>query len=48
MAKKKRRNKKSTEKLKLTLKYELIGLTLIGLAIIAIAKLGAVGNGTVF
>jgi len=48
MAKKKRRKKNSTEKLKLTLKYELIGLTLIGLAIIAIAKLGAVGNGTVF
>ncbi|MED4632358.1 DNA translocase FtsK [Peribacillus frigoritolerans] len=48
MAKKKRRKKNSTEKLKLTLKYELIGLTIIGLAIIAIAKLGAVGNGTVF
>ncbi|MFB6801332.1 DNA translocase FtsK [Peribacillus butanolivorans] len=48
MAKKKRRKKKSTEKLKITLKYELIGLTLIGLAVIAIAKLGAVGKGTVF
>ncbi|MCK1992420.1 DNA translocase FtsK [Peribacillus muralis] len=48
MAKKKRRKNKSTDKLKLTLKYELSGLTLIGLAIIAIAKLGAVGNGTVF
>ncbi|MGW6297761.1 DNA translocase FtsK [Peribacillus butanolivorans] len=48
MAKKKRRKRKSTEKLKITLKYELIGLTLIGLAVIAIAKLGAVGKGTVF
>lgn len=47
MVKKKKRKKKSTEKLKLTLKYELIGLIIISLAVIAIAKLGAVGNGTV-
>ncbi len=47
MVKKKKRKKKSTEKLKITLKYELIGLIIISLAVIAIAKLGAVGNGTV-
>lgn len=47
MVKKKKRKNKSTEKLKVTLKYELIGLIIISLAVIAIAKLGAVGNGTV-
>lgn len=47
MAKRKRRKKKTTESLKLTLKYELIGLVIIGLAAIAIAKLGAVGRGMV-
>lgn len=47
MVKKKKRKKKSNEKLKLSLKYELIGLTIISLAVIAIAKLGAVGSGTV-
>lgn len=47
MAKKKTRNKKTTEKLKTTMKYELIGLIILGLSAIAIAKLGAVGHAIV-
>ena len=47
MAKNKRRSKKSTEKLKITLKYELIGLIVLGLSVIAIAKLGVVGRSIV-
>ncbi|WP_419883871.1 DNA translocase FtsK [Peribacillus sp. B-H-3] len=46
--KKKRKKKKSTETLKGTLKYELIGLAILGLTAIAIAKLGAVGRSIVF
>lgn len=45
MVKKKRRRKtKTTAKLKLTLQFEIIGLILIGLSIIAIAQLGAFGQ----
>ncbi len=47
MAKNKRRTKKTTEKLQITLKYELIGLIVLGLSIIAIAKLGVVGRSIV-
>lgn len=47
MAKNKRRSKKTTEKLKITMKYELIGLIILGLSVIAIAKLGAVGRSIV-
>ncbi|WP_110929471.1 FtsK/SpoIIIE family DNA translocase [Bacillus massiliglaciei] len=47
MAKRKKRGKASTDKLKVTLKYELIGLAVLGLTIIALAKLGAVGRGIV-
>lgn len=47
MAKKKTRNKKTTEKLKTTMKYELIGLIILGLSAIAIAKLGVVGHAVV-
>jgi DNA segregation ATPase FtsK/SpoIIIE, S-DNA-T family len=46
MAKKKRRTRKSRE-LKQTLKYELIGLIIIALSVIAIAKLGAAGKSIV-
>ncbi|PLT34543.1 DNA translocase FtsK [Bacillus sp. V5-8f] len=48
MAKRKRRNSKSTDKLKSALKFELAGLIILGLSAIAIAKLGAVGNAIVF
>lgn len=45
MVKKKRRRKtKTTSQLKLTLQFEIIGLILIGLSIIAIAQLGAFGQ----
>ena len=45
MAKRKRRRKsKTTSQLKRTLQYEITGLILAGLAIIAIAKLGAFGH----
>lgn len=47
MAKNKRRSKKTTEKLKTTMKYELIGLIILGLSVIAIAKLGVVGRSIV-
>jgi DNA segregation ATPase FtsK/SpoIIIE, S-DNA-T family len=47
MAKNKRRSKKTTEKLKITMKYELIGLIILGLSVIAVAKLGAVGRSIV-
>lgn len=47
MAKNKRRSKKTTEKLKITLKYELIGLIILGLSVIAFAKLGVVGRSLV-
>ncbi|MGN1387023.1 MAG: DNA translocase FtsK [Bacillus sp. (in: firmicutes)] len=45
MAKRKRRRKsKSTSQMKRTLKYEITGLIMAGLAVIAIAKLGAFGH----
>ena len=50
MAKNKRRTsrgKKTTEKFKITLKFELIGLIILGLSVIAMAKLGAVGRSIV-
>ncbi len=45
--KKKRQTRKNNDQLKTTLKYELGGLILLALAVIAIAKLGAAGNATV-
>ena len=45
MAKRKRR-KRSSEKIKKTLQYELAGITIIALCLIAIIKLGPVGRGT--
>ncbi|MDQ0217018.1 DNA translocase FtsK [Peribacillus cavernae] len=48
MAKKKRRNSKSADRLKTTLKFELAGLIILGLSAIAIARLGAVGNAIVY
>ncbi|WP_409305481.1 DNA translocase FtsK [Peribacillus sp. SCS-155] len=48
MAKRKRRKSKNTEQIKTTLKYELIGLIILGLALIAIAKLGAVGKSIMY
>ncbi|MBA9024801.1 DNA translocase FtsK [Peribacillus huizhouensis] len=48
MAKKKRRKSKGTADFKKTMKYELIGLSLLGLSAIAIAELGAVGKAIVF
>ncbi|RFU61661.1 DNA translocase FtsK [Peribacillus glennii] len=48
MAKRKRRNSRSTEKLKSALKFELAGLIILGLCAIAIAKLGAVGKAIVY
>ncbi|WP_366163013.1 DNA translocase FtsK [Bacillus infantis] len=47
MAKRKRRQSKSKEKLKKTVQYELTGLILIALSVISIAKLGAVGTSIV-
>jgi DNA segregation ATPase FtsK/SpoIIIE, S-DNA-T family len=47
MAKRKRRQSKSKEKLKKTVQYELTGLILIALSVISIAKLGAVGTSVV-
>ncbi|MFE8699137.1 DNA translocase FtsK [Cytobacillus sp. FJAT-54145] len=47
MAKRKRRRSKSKEGFKRTVQFELIGLVLIALAAIAMARLGAVGNTTV-
>ncbi|WP_026692431.1 DNA translocase FtsK [Peribacillus kribbensis] len=47
MAKRKRRSSKKTEGFKETLKYELIGLILFGLAAIAMAGLGTVGKSIV-
>lgn len=48
MAKKKRRqSRKKNNTLKTTVQYELAGLTLLALAIIAMADLGAVGRATV-
>ncbi len=44
MVKKKRRKTKTTAQLKRTLKFEIIGLILIGLSIMAIAQLGAFGQ----
>jgi DNA segregation ATPase FtsK/SpoIIIE, S-DNA-T family len=48
MAKRKRRKTKNSDQLKVTLKYELIGLIILGLTLIAIAKLGAVGKSIVY
>ncbi|SFA73266.1 MULTISPECIES: DNA translocase FtsK [unclassified Bacillus (in: firmicutes)] len=49
MAKKKRRqSRKKSSDLKRTVQYELVALLLLALAIISIAKLGAVGKATVF
>ncbi|MGD6854560.1 DNA translocase FtsK [Bacillus infantis] len=47
MAKRKRRQSKSKEKLKKTVQYELTGLIMIALSVISIAKLGAVGTSIV-
>jgi DNA segregation ATPase FtsK/SpoIIIE, S-DNA-T family len=47
MAKKKRRSKKRDNHLKQTVQYELTALALLALAIISIAKLGAVGEAAV-
>lgn len=47
MAKKKRRSKKRDNQLKQTVQFELSALVLLALAIISIAKLGAVGEATV-
>ena len=48
MAKKKRRqSRKKNNTLKTTVQYELAGLALLALAIIAMADLGAVGKATV-
>ncbi len=48
MAKKKRRKSKGSANLKKTMKFELIGLSLLGLSAIAIAELGAVGKAITF
>ncbi|RWR14175.1 FtsK/SpoIIIE family DNA translocase [Siminovitchia fortis] len=45
MAKKKRRSRKTSNKLKKILQYELAGITLIALTLISIIELGAVGRG---
>ncbi|MBT2690795.1 DNA translocase FtsK [Bacillus sp. ISL-47] len=47
MAKKKRRQSRKKETLKRTMKFELIALVLLALAVISMAKLGAVGKSTV-
>lgn len=47
MAKKKRRKSKKNETLKRTMKFELIALVMLALAVISMAKLGAVGKATV-
>lgn len=47
MAKKKRRQTQKQNRLKTTIQYELSGLTLLALAIIAMADLGAVGKSIV-
>lgn len=47
MAKRKKRKSKKNETLKRTMKFELIALILLALAVISIARLGAVGNATV-
>ncbi|MBY0144457.1 DNA translocase FtsK [Neobacillus niacini] len=47
MAKKKRRSKKRDNHLKQTVQYELTALAILALAIISIAKLGAVGEAAV-
>ena len=47
MAKKKRRRSKTTDTVKRTIKFELIALALLTLAVISIAGLGAVGKTTV-
>lgn len=47
MAKRKRRQSKKNENFKRTIKFELIGLILIALAAISMAKLGAVGTAIV-
>ncbi|WP_230495654.1 DNA translocase FtsK [Pseudoneobacillus rhizosphaerae] len=48
MAKKKRRQRIKKEQFTQTIKYEMIGLSLLAFSIISIAKLGAVGNTSVF
>jgi DNA segregation ATPase FtsK/SpoIIIE, S-DNA-T family len=48
LAKKKRRQRIKKEHFTQTIKYELIGLSLLAFSIISIAKLGAVGNTSVF
>lgn len=47
LAKKKRRHSKKNDRLKRTIQFELTGLVIIALTIIALAKLGAVGSATV-
>ncbi|WP_421384679.1 DNA translocase FtsK [Bacillus salacetis] len=44
MAKRKRRSRKKSSNIKQTIKYELIGMLLIALSLIAIIQLGAVGK----
>ncbi|CAG9607389.1 DNA translocase SpoIIIE [Pseudoneobacillus rhizosphaerae] len=48
LAKKKRRQRIKKEQFTQTIKYEMIGLSLLAFSIISIAKLGAVGNTSVF
>ena len=47
MAKPKRKSKNRAEKVKITMTYEVIGLIILGLSVIAIAKLGMVGRSLV-
>lgn len=47
MAKPKRKSKNMTEKVKITMTYEVMGLIMLGLSVIAIAKLGMVGRSLV-
>ncbi|WNS77233.1 DNA translocase FtsK [Bacillus sp. DTU_2020_1000418_1_SI_GHA_SEK_038] len=47
MAKKKRRQSRKKENIKSTIKFELIGLALLALGVIAMAKLGKAGDWTV-
>ena len=44
MAKRKRRRSNSREHLKQTIKYELVSLILLSLAIISMAEIGKVGS----
>ena len=48
MVKRKRRQSSSKTQLKQTIKYELVALLLISLAVISMAELGAVGHTVVY